>query len=135
MKKLIILLLCTSIFSCSNKKNIQQSSQQRELADLAFKIKFYDFGNVSNDTILFAKYFFKNIGKNNLIINYVDPDCTCTGYSLSNDTISPGDSAFIELKFKTENKFGKQKIYTTVCANTETKMYSLILKANVIENN
>ena len=84
--------------------------------------------------VLYAKYFFKNIGKNNLIIKYVNPDCICTGYSLSNDTISPGDSAYIELQFKTENKLGQQKIFTTVSANTDTKMYALIFKANVIEN-
>ncbi|MFV0507592.1 MAG: DUF1573 domain-containing protein [Bacteroidales bacterium] len=96
--------------------------------------RVYDFGIInSSDTTLVAKYYFKNIGNENLIIKDVNPDCTCTNHSLSNSIVSPGDSAFIELEFNTKGKFGMQKIFTTIKANTEAKMHALILKVDIQE--
>ena len=50
MKELLILLLCSSLFSCLNNKNERQNNKQEILTDLAFKNKIYDFGDAPNDT-------------------------------------------------------------------------------------
>jgi len=101
------------------------------ISKLRFINKRIDFGNVPKDTLLIHRFNFLNTSNNNLIINHVNPDCICTGYTLSNDTILPGDTAYIELKFDTQNKYGKQKIYTIVSANTKPKLNKLTLLANV----
>jgi hypothetical protein len=72
-----------------------------------------------------------NIGDNPLIIYGVNPDCGCTDFYLSNDSINPGDSAYIELVLNTEGKFGHQKIYAVVEANTDAKLYKLTLEADI----
>ncbi|NER08674.1 MAG: DUF1573 domain-containing protein [Okeania sp. SIO3C4] len=103
------------------------------LTEIEFKDKIFDFGEVQEDSLLIHRYYFKNVGNEKLIIDYVNPDCTCTGFTLSNDTIMPMDSAYVELKYDTKDRYGKQKLFATMKANTETKMYAIILKANVID--
>jgi len=107
---------------------------QEKLSDMKFICKYINFGKVSRDTLLVGRYAFFNSGKDSLRIKYVNPDCSCASYKLSQKTLSPGDTAYIELVFKTKDKLGVNKIYTTVCANTNTKMYKLTLKANVLED-
>lgn len=90
IKGIMLFVIFPIIISCSENRNNQSNlSKEIELTDIIFKNKIYDFGKVSNDTILSAKYYFKNIGTNNLIIEYVNPDCICTDYFLSKDTIIP----------------------------------------------
>ena len=104
------------------------------LADATFLNKIVDFGEVTGDTILTAKYILKSSGVHDLVINYVNPDCSCTNYSLSKDTIMPGDSAIILLEFSTKERLGPQKIYATVSTNTLDRFYKLILKVNILRN-
>lgn len=127
------------ISACNKKGQITDNSQSIEmgqiskegLSEMKFINKRFDFGDVSNDTLLIADFNFVNIGNNDLIIKYVNPDCTCTGFFLSNDTICPGDTAIIQLQLNTEDKHGFVKIYSTVRANTLTRFYKLTLTANV----
>lgn len=138
---IIYLVTIFFIFSCNSKQNrhplLIPNDNTKEYsidsgAKLTFKNKTIDFGNISADTLLTAKYKFFNTGENDVVIYYVNPDCSCTNYYLSNDTILPGDSAFIILEFSTANRFGQQKIYATVCANTFDKFYKLTLKTNIL---
>lgn len=132
---IILSIKCTNtdqkcnIFSGNNEE--KQSYKNKRITKLSFINKRADFGNVPPDTLLVQTFNFINTGNNNLIINYVNPDCICTGYTLSEDTILPGDTAHINLKFDTHNKYGSQKIYTIVSANTKPKLNKLTLLANV----
>ena len=148
MKRFILILL-TFALACSNgnikegknnlalnneriiEKNIVESEAQEEITDLIFFDKIYDFGLIKHDSIVTALYTFINTGEHNLIIKSVNPDCTCTGYTLSKDTIMPNDTAFIQLTLNTHDKFGEVKAYTIVTANTEDKLYKLTLKGDV----
>ena len=75
------------------------------------------------NTILIARYYFTNTGNDTLNIKKVSPDCICTGYHLSKNNILPRDTAYIELVFNTEHKYGEEKVYAIVEANTNVKMY------------
>ena len=139
MRLLLLFLMLFFISACNKKGQITDNSQSIEmgqiskegLSEMKFINKRFDFGDVSNDTLLIADFNFVNIGNNDLIIKYVNPDCTCTGFFLSNDTICPGDTAIIQLQLNTEDKHGFVKIYSTVRANTLTRFYKLTLTANV----
>ena len=115
--------------------HVQKDSFPAEKMISTTKCRFLNrrvnFGRVYNDTILYSKYYFVNTGDRKLIIDYVNPDCSCTGYSLSDDTVMVGDTAYIELMFNTEGKYGNQKVYTIVCVNTKHRLYKLTLLANV----
>jgi len=131
----LIIILFIVLISCGSevhKKEVKKiECHIDKLTSMSFDRKYVNFGSVPQDTILKARYNFYNTGKEILYIKYINPDCTCTSYVLSKDSIVPRDSAFIELLFDTKHKFGKNKIYTIVCTNTNARLYKLTFNAFV----
>lgn len=133
----ILLLLC--INACkettkkvqNNKPDIQFNHLKATNSELTFINAREDFGTVSNDTLLSGKFEFRNTGTDTLIIKNVIPDCSCTSFKLSKDHILPGDTSSIVLNMWTKHKFGKVEVYSTVEANTNTRLYSLEILADV----
>jgi len=126
-----IFLSCTS-----NNRSTDvtvDTSNKLALTDIKFLNRRVDLGSVSDDTLLTAKYSFVNIGNYPLFIDYVSPDCTCTGYYISQRRILPKDTAYILLKLATKNKYGNEKLFAVVSTNTLQRLYSLELLANIIE--
>ena len=110
-------------------KEVENDSSK--MTDVKFLEQRAIFESVPPDTLLIARYNFINIGKHDLYIDDISPDCSCTGYLLSKRKVSPGDSAYIVLKYSTKEKFGYSKVYATVSANTPTRLYSLEIAASV----
>lgn len=107
MKRLTFVLFVICFFC-------QAPAQIKVEPELLFQNKNIDFGRVSNDTVLYAKFVMKNISKHNVVINYVNPDCSCTAFQVSKKDILPQDTASIVLTVDTRNKYGKEKLYTIV---------------------
>ena len=139
MRYILISVLLFFLYQCNHKKdNVNTknatpvyNSSEINNSNLKFINKIVNFGVLPKDTIVNAKYLFTNTSNEKLIINSVNPDCTCTGFNISKDTISSGDTAYITLHFNTANKYGSQKIYAIVSANTKVKLYKLMLIAKV----
>ena len=129
-----VFILVTLLISCKTNTSEPPRSLPKdsmELTDLKFLTKRVAFKDVPEDTLLTAKYTFVNTGPKALFITDVSPDCTCTGYTLSNKMVPPKDSGYILLKYSTKEKFGESKAYVTVTANTPIKLYSLEIVATV----
>ena len=128
MKNISVILI--GLFFSFNTFLLHAQSEKNRLTILN---KMVDFGNVKSDTILVAKFFFVNSGTQAVEIEYVNPDCTCTNYKLSSKTVNPGDTAYVELQVNTTGKYGRNRIYATMKANTFVKMYKLTIAFTVIE--
>lgn len=89
-------------------------------------------GKVRTDTIVSVSFRIANTGQNPLYINYINPDCMCTSYDYTCDTISTGDTLRVNLHVNTKDKYGEQKLVTIVKLNTEEKMHKLTLKMEVV---
>lgn len=74
----------------------------------------------------------KNTTSEKIIINYVNPECTCTSYHVSKYEILPNDKASVVLTINTTGKFGKERIYAIVNYG-EKKMSKLTVKCDVYE--
>lgn len=134
MRCIVGFLIMVGLSACVDTKKEHKKElapKNIPLTEAAFVNRIQDFGVLPQDTTVSAEFYFKNTGKNKLIVDYVNPDCTCTGYELSKDTIAVGDSAFIRLDFNTKHKYGKQKIYTIVSMNTREELYKLMFTADV----
>jgi hypothetical protein len=132
---LFILSLVLAVSACNHShkdnKATVPATDSTGLAEMKFFQHKIDFGSVPNDTVLTGKYNFLNPSRDTLIITSVNPDCTCTGFTLSNEKIPPKDSGYILLKVSTKNKSGAVVLYSTISANTPTRLYSLKMMANV----
>lgn len=134
--RIVLLVLLIFSYSCSHKdtspkKNVLDIDSNRVLTQLEFLTRRIDFGVVKNDTLLTGKYSFVNNGPNDLKIDYVTPDCSCTSYFISSKLLHPHDTGVIVLKLSTKNKSGKETLYATVSANTVMRLYSLEMLVDV----
>lgn len=86
--------------------------------EIQFHNTSHDFGRISED-IHYAKcrFIFTNTGKKDLIVNNVQTSCGCTTPDWSRDTISPGDSGFVDAKYETINRLGTFRKTITVYTN------------------
>lgn len=109
------------------------SERELPLTDLRIKEKIIKLNAVRAREMATARYTLYNIGKNPLHIEYVHPDCSCTGYEVSDSTVVSGDSLQIVLKFNTEGKGGVNFMNAVVKANTSIALYKLGFVVNVLE--
>ena len=105
---------------------------QFPLTDISIlnKIEYYE-GNCSTDTTISARYVIRNIGNNPLVIQYVNPNCSCTKYTVSKQITSPGDTVSVVLNMDTYGKTGRNTVTATLKANTAQELYILRLVANL----
>lgn len=131
-EQFLIAIYMLMMISCTTENsNSTKIDNSNTVAELNFIQKVNDFGTVPNDTILVSRYYFTNTSTDTLKILRVKPDCTCTEYFLSKKDILPKDTAYIELVFNTKDRYGDEKVYAIVEANTVAKMYKLTLKASI----
>lgn len=74
-----------------------------------------------------------NIGTNVLYIEDVNPDCTCTDYTLSRSVIPPNEDAVLTLTIDTKNKYGDNQIHAVLTCNTEEKHHFIKVYFDVVE--
>lgn len=95
------------------------------LTEVAFAQKTVRIENVPTDTIIEVKYKVFNKGSNDLIIEDVNPDCTCTDFYVKDSIVVPSDSTIIAIYINTRNKKGFSKVNTVVTLNTSVELYKL----------
>lgn len=140
------------VFSCCSEKKERNEDDKKEqsieisapilnensnkkMTELSFKSKLLDLGEVSKkDTTVIAIYEFTNTGTEDLIIENVNPECSCTNVEFTKGKISPNEGGIVKLSFNIKDKIGKQKLDAVVIANTEDKFYRLLLKVMIVES-
>jgi hypothetical protein len=128
------LIFALSCDTSKPDKNAASLKFTEELTIIKFNKEIIDFGIVQQGDTLNAKYNFKNLGDSDLLIDYVNPECGCTSYTLSQNRVLPSDSGSINLIIDTKDKLGIVNVYAIVKSNTEDKFSRLLVKANVKAN-
>ncbi len=84
---------------------------------ISFKEKTFDFQSAPQHTNIKHKFKITNTGKSNLVIRKIKSSCGCTVAQLEDKTLSPGESKFIEITFRTGKRKGFQKKLVTIISN------------------
>jgi len=130
---LYLLLFVIIVSSCKqrierhdNKTAVFPESKQ-STGELKFIKDKLDFGTIPQDTVIKGDFKFINAGTGKLIIDNIEPDCSCTSAYLSKKVLSPKDTGRIILTVNTHKKQGEYELNSTVTANTHTHIYLLSL--------
>jgi len=135
MKKIIIvftLLVTISVFtSCDQSKaaskidvtNLEDAKKRdvainKGAASISFDKMEFDFGTVTEGTIVSTVYKVTNSGKTDLIITNAEASCGCTVPVWPKEAIKPGETADIAVKFNTKGKPNRQSKNITLSTNT-----------------
>lgn len=135
-----VLVGALMMYSCDNPSvKEQQAAQNRPVISqdsagpvLYIAQKRFDAGKVKPNQTVQGQYALYNHGQKPLEIEYVNPDCSCTGFSLSKKLIAPGDSSLLLLNMSTKDKEGVVQVHATISANTATRLYQVTLAAIVL---
>ena len=94
----------------------------------------HDFGRITPDRKVAAKYHLTNTGNAYLNITQVRPSCGCTYTMLGKWSLAPGEATEIEAMFDPKGlKGGVRKSIEVVCNDPNTPTVSLTLEADVVQ--
>lgn len=132
---------CDSNPSKKIKKENVESSKQRintvfEYPTINFDKTNHDFGEINDGDIVETVFTFTNSGKSDLKILNASGSCGCTVPEYPRDqSIKPGESSTITVKFDSSNKPGMQRKTVTLTTNTSKGKELLNIKAFVLPKN
>ncbi|MCS7153821.1 MAG: DUF1573 domain-containing protein [Bacteroidia bacterium] len=89
------------------------------------------FGRVSQGTVVKARFVLINEGTAPLQIQDIKPSCSCSVLAWERRSISPGDSAAVEVSFNTAGKVGRQRKSFSVLSNAENSPTFFYLSGEV----
>lgn len=119
MKNFVLLLLLTGILSSCGSKT-------------TFEIVEDDFGGANKDLgshevgdSLSIAYTINNTGDNNLLIKRVEPGCSCTVGTFTEEPIKPGKSGEITLNYNVVFENDSFRKSAEVYANVEGGMFEI----------
>lgn len=109
------------------------NAKEKPVKELTIKNRVAKFENVKQGETVVATYELENTSNKIIRIDYVNPDCICTKYSIDRKEIPQGGKAILKLTFNTTGRVGKQKLNAVIKANTQTKFYKVICLVYVVE--
>lgn len=111
-----------------------QQIKSTELAPEEQDAYTWDFGQVKAGEILKHSFVFKSESKAVLNIKNVNTSCGCTVSEVKKDTLSPGESTQIEVRFNTKGYSGPviQYIYVNT-DDLDNPVVRYIIKAEVVK--
>ena len=96
-----------------------------KLTDAKFLDKIIVMDSIPNDTIICFQYGLVNIGTNNLIIEDLNPSCSCSECYALDSIVLPNDTTQILMYINMKEKVGLNKVNTIVTLNKKTELYKL----------
>ncbi|RMF28619.1 MAG: DUF1573 domain-containing protein [Bacteroidetes bacterium] len=88
------------------------------VAKITFEEERFDFGRVSEGTVVEHTFHFTNTGRVPLLISDARSTCGCTVPEWPKNPIPPGGKDSIVVRFNTDGKVKRQKKPVTITANT-----------------
>ena len=104
-------LVCILPVSCASWKPVSRYSQ-----GLICPEPVYDFKYAGTEQTLVHRYPVTNTGNQPVRIKSITTDCGCTAALSTEQTVEPGKTAWIDVRFTTPRYEGKQNKHITVAA-------------------
>ena len=101
---------------------------------ISFDKTHHDFGRITQDRKVAAKYRATNTGNAYLNITQVRPSCGCTYTLMGKWSLAPGEGTDIEAQFDPKGfKGGIRKSIEVVCDDPKTPTIALTFEADVVQ--
>ena len=103
---------------------------------IEFEKKTHEFGDVHEEGgKITARFTFKNIGTEDLILTNVKPGCGCTAANYTREAIAPGATGYIDATYDPWGRPGNFNKNIKVSTNEpdQTAPYIIFIKGNVIK--
>jgi hypothetical protein len=134
MRKLLLSLMLIAGFTVVNAQDVKKADvTQAEKAvnvTIDFESKVVDYGTIEHNSDGKRKFVFTNNGTEPLVIKNAKGSCGCTVPTWPRESIAPGATAEIGVKYAT-NRVGKFTKTITLTTNADKKPVILTIKGEV----
>lgn len=125
MKK-IVLIMVMALFA------VAVQAQEKKGAEIIFKEKSIDFGNITQGDKVEHNFIFENTGDTPLVISNVAVTCGCTAPSWPKTPIAPREKGEMKVIFNSSGKMGSQNSVVRVYSNAAEPIEKVSLISNVL---
>lgn len=145
MKKGVFMLAAVAMVaftSCKNdaankvkEENVEKAEVRdaaaEEFAVMTFTETAHDFGTIDEGEVVEHTFAFTNTGDVPLVITNAKGSCGCTVPDWPRESIAPGDSGEIKVRFNSRGRKNNQNKSVTITANTKNGTERLTIHANI----
>src|SRR5450631_4244393 len=105
MKKIIItaFIAISAVFASNAQAPAPAPAPNPNQADVTFDKEVNDFGIIPQGVPASYTFYFKNTGKESLIITNASPSCGCTTPDWTKEPIKPGAKGFVKATYNASN--------------------------------
>ncbi|SNS68085.1 Protein of unknown function [Belliella buryatensis] len=125
MKKLVLIMVM-ALFA------VAVQAQEKKGAEIIFKEKSIDFGDITQGDKVEHTFVFENTGDVPLVISNVAVTCGCTAPNWPKTPIAPGEKGEMKVVFNSAGKMGKQNSVVRVYSNAAEPIEKVSLISNVL---
>ncbi|MCH7397235.1 DUF1573 domain-containing protein [Belliella sp. DSM 107340] len=126
MKKLVLFMVM-AFFAVA-----VQAQEKKDGAEIIFKEKSIDFGDITQGDKVEHTFVFENTGSAPLVISNVAVTCGCTAPNWPKTPIAPGEKGEMKVVFNSAGKMGKQNSVVRVYSNAAEPIEKVSLISNVL---
>lgn len=119
------------VFVLLNFNFTKSQTESKEILELIFKNRRYDFGIVQQDRIISIPFYFKNESNKVISIKILSNSCNCTKSELNKSSLKPNEEGFIKVELDTKGKEGDVAVYAVIEATTKQRYYRVLLVGKV----
>jgi archaellum component FlaG (FlaF/FlaG flagellin family) len=132
MKKLIIsaFVAFAGLTAANAQTPAVPAPENKNQAEITFDKEVHDFGVIPQNIPATYTFYFKNTGKEPLIITQAAASCGCTTPEWTKDPIKPGQKGFIKATYNATN-VGAFNKSVTVMSNAKRSTVALAIKGEV----
>lgn len=132
MKNLFLVGLAICMLSLVSMAQDVQQPVNPNAPEISFVKIEHDYGTINKGGNGDSEFFFKNTGKEPLILSNVRSSCGCTVPSWTREPVLPGKEGSIKVRYAT-SRVGVINKSITVESNAKNNPVILKIKGNVIE--
>lgn len=135
----ILSIVCSCRGSEGKKSDINASSKdvcdetevKCGVPEFEFTKEIHKFGTLLQGEIVVCSFYYKNVGKGDLIISHVESSCGCTEVRWDKSPLPPGEESKIVVEFDSKGRYGRQYKTVSIFANIPEKIKELVIMAQV----
>ena len=128
LERRIQIILYSSDFSGAQKL------RRKKLTKMEFLTKYQDLGEVKSGEKRHVKYYFQNIGKNDLTIQNIEVSCGCTAVDYPKYALKSGEKGVINVSYDSKDRKGIEEESLIITANVPGDYIVLNFAAIVIDS-
>jgi len=119
-----------------NAENVEKAEQRdataEQFAVMDFESTSHDFGTITEGEVVEHTFSFTNTGDAPLVITNAKGSCGCTVPEWPRESIAPGETGAIKVRFNSRGRKNNQNKSVTITANTKNGTERLNIHTNII---